>query len=205
MDTTENTWKQTILRALIISGSGILVGFLLYGRAITISTLMPIQFTLSSITAGIVYAALKSQSPRSVWAMLFVWYALITGREAMHNSWLFILAFVYIAGITSAMFAYNYIVARPLANRLVLRPIFAAAITALVNGLIIIALALISYMVYGVHFKIRLDIVNSNVQFGAIIGIAIGIGIEIAEYLIKKLNEDEEEMIAEETTEQKTS
>ncbi len=205
MDTTENTWKQTILRSLIISGSGILVGFLLYGRAITISTLMPIQFTLSSITAGIVYAVLKSQSPRSVWAMLFVWYALITGREAMHNSWLFILAFVYIAGITSAIFAYNYIVARPLANRLVLRPIFAGAITALVNGLIIIALALIQYMVYGVHFKIRLEIVNANVQLGAIIGIAIGIGIEIAEYLIKKLNEDEEEMIAEETTEQKTS
>ena len=205
MDTTENTWKQTILRALIVSTSGILVGFVFYGNAIFVTTLMPYQFIGSSITAGIVYAMLRSQSPQSVWAILFVWYALLTGREGIHNSWLFILYFTYIAGITAAIFAYNYIVARPFANRVALRPIFAAAITAVVNGLIIIALELISYMVYGVHLKFRLDIVNSNAQFGAIIGLAIGIGIEIAEYIIRKLSESGEEDMIEDFTQHKIS
>jgi hypothetical protein len=203
MDKTKKPWKQSILRALIISASGILFGFVLYGNAVFISTLVPVQFTVSSITAGIVYAALKSQSPRIVWAMLLIWYALLTGREALHNSWLFILYFTYIVGITVAIFAYNHIVTKPAVNRVVLRPIFAAAIIAIVNGLIIILLELIQYIVYGIHFRIRLDIVNLNTQFGAIIGIAIGTGIEIAEYLIRKLSEDEEEIMIEDLTQHK--
>ena len=205
MNTIENTWKRSILRALIVSVTGIIAGFILYKNAIFIPTMIPFQFLRSSITAGIVYAALKSQSPRNVWPMLLVWYALLTGQPALHNPWLFYLTFANVAGITFAIFTYNKIVTRPFAKRLVLRLIFAAAITALVNGLIVITLNLIQFAFYHVHFAIRLAIINLNAQFGAIIGISIGIGIEIAEYLIQKLNQSEEEARAEDLTEQKIS
>ena len=203
MHTNENTLRQEILRALIVTASGILVGFALYGNAVFVSTLMPSQFTVCSGTAGIVYTTLKSKKRRKEWAMLIVWYAIYTGQQSMYNSSVLIRSLTCIAGMTFAVLVYNRIVIRPFANRMVLRPIFAAAIVALVNGLLAIALEFIAYMVYHVPFKIQLDTVMSNAHMGAIIGFAIGIGIEIAEYLIRKMHEYKGEVVTEDSTQHK--
>ena len=132
-----------------------------------------------------------------------MWYALLTGHEALHNSWLFILFFAYVAGITCAILAYIEIVKRSFASRIYLRPVIAAAVTAIANGLIIIALQATSYLIFRAPIRIRFDIINLNVQYGTLIGIGIGIGIEIAEFLIQKLNEHEEEILAEDITPKK--
>ena len=60
MNTIENAWKQAILRALIVSLSGIILGFVLYQNAIFVPTMVASQFLKSSITAGIAYAANES-------------------------------------------------------------------------------------------------------------------------------------------------
>jgi len=56
MNIIENPWKHVILRALVISGIGVLVGSIFYRSSVFIPTMRPFQFTVSSISAGIAYA-----------------------------------------------------------------------------------------------------------------------------------------------------
>jgi hypothetical protein len=205
MNTTANDWKHVILRVIVISGVGIIVGFIFYRYSVFIPTMRSFQFTESSITAGIAYAFLKSSTPRNLWASLFVWYVVLTGLLVEFNWWLPILNLAYISGITAAIFIYNRVMNKPFANRAILRIIFGGAITATANGFIIVALGLFSSKSVVSHFTVWLDAIKFNVEIGAVIGLAIGIGIEIAEYLNGKLTEYETELESEDEIVHKTS
>ncbi|MDE3056740.1 MAG: hypothetical protein KGJ59_02115 [Bacteroidota bacterium] len=188
MNTIESTWKHLLLRAAVVSGVGILVGYIFYRSSVFNPHMRAFQFTVSSITAGIAYAMLKSPVPRNLWAALFSWYIILTGLLITFNRWMLILNLVYIIGVTVAIFVYNNVAAKPFLKRAVLRVAFAGAIIATTNGLIIIVLSLVSVRTVIVsHFTTLLKWVNLNMQFGAIIGLAVGIGIELAEYLDKNV------------------
>jgi len=190
MNTIEESWKHIALRVLVISGVGILVGFIFYRGHVIIPTMRSFQFTESSITAGLAYAFWKSSTTRNVFAALFIWYVLATGLFVEFNWWLPILHLAYIGGITASIYLYNIVVKR-YARRAILRIIFAGAIIAVANGFILIVLSLFRFDAAISHLTTRLEWANRNMELGAIIGLAIGIGIEIAEYLNGKFIEHE--------------
>ncbi len=205
MDTIENTWKHIILCAIVISGVGILVGFIFYRYSVFIPTMRPFQFAVSSISAGLAYAFSKSSIQRHLLPALFVWYVVLTGLLVKLTWWSLILNFAYVGGITSAIFVYNYAASKPYSNRIILRIIYAGAIIAIANGLILMFLGIFSVKVIFFHFSVWLSAIEYNVEIGAVIGLAIGLGIEIAEYLNGKMNEYETDLLGEDEIVHKTS
>lgn len=183
MEPNENLWKHLLIRVVIISGIGILVGYVLYRKAVFMPSMVPFQFVESSITAGLAYAFLKKSTYRNMAAALCGWYFIALLTFADINPWLPILYGAYILGITAAILIDDYIITKLGATNPFVRIIFAGAIISVMNGVIIVALRLVSWQFS--HFEWSFK----NMEYGAIIGLAVGIGIELAEYADRKMAE----------------
>jgi len=183
MDSMHDAWKYVVSRALIVSGSGMILGFILYQFLIFTPTMKPSQFTFSSINIGITYAALKSHSPRNGLAALFVWYIIATTVFVQFNWWLLILNVAYIAGMACAVFILQRVVNTRLAQGSLQRIVLAGAVVSVTNALIVIVLTLFSLRVLISHASSIMETIFYNLQIGALIGLATGIGMELAEYL----------------------
>jgi len=204
MKKNENHWKHILLRAAIISGAGIITGYIIYGSSVFVPTMKAFQFTESGVTAGLAYAFFKSSMTRNLWTALFVWYVVLCGLLIEFNWWLLILNLTYIGGITGGILLYNRVVAKPYLNKLFLRIIFAGAIISIANSIIIVVLGIFSLWVVVAHFPVWSDAIWFNMKIGAIIGLAIGIGIELAEYFDGALVEYENNLVDEEESVQRT-
>jgi hypothetical protein len=202
MTTIGSDWKHLLLRAAVISGAGILVGYIFYGGLVFDPTMKASQFFISSITAGLAYAFLKSSKPRNLWAALLIYFIVFAGLRVEVSWWNTILNLVYISLITAAIFVYNYIVRKPFSKYVILRIIFASAITSIANGLIIVVLGAFNVQVIVNQFSHWFEAVEFNVMIGAMIGLAIGVGIELAEYFNSALVEYEERELTENGSEE---
>ncbi|GEM_PF-1396301 len=196
MNTTENSWRHIILRAFIVSGVGILVGFILYRSAVFIPRMWPFQFTVSSIPAGVAYALNKSSMRRHLLPALLIWYIILTGLIVKLTWRSVILNFAYVVVITLAVFVYNYVVTKPFSSKAILRIVFAGAIISIANGSITILSAIYLFKFILANSVVWLNALEHNAEIGAVIGLAIGAGIEIAEYLNNKLCEHEINLIS---------
>jgi len=78
LDTIENIWKHIILPVIVVSGIGILVGFIFNRNQIFIPTMRSFQFTESSVTAGLAYTIFKKPTLRNIWVALFIWDIFLT-------------------------------------------------------------------------------------------------------------------------------
>jgi hypothetical protein len=183
MNSIPDSWKHVISRAMIVLGAGIVLGFVLYQFLVFIPTMKAFQFTMSSITIGIMYAALKGQSIRNGFAALFVWYVILTGLIEEFNSWLLILNLAYIGGMAGATFVHQRVVKTRLIHGAIQRVAVAGVIMAIANGLIVICLATFSWKVAISHAARIVETVYYNLQLGALIGLATGLGMELAEHL----------------------
>jgi hypothetical protein len=182
MASLPDSWKRTLRRALVVAAAGILLGFLFYDFGVFIPTWRASQFTISSITIGITYAALKSASPRNGLAALFVLYILAVGLLVPFNWWLLILDFAYIAGIAATIYLHQRLVKRPIVRGPLMRIALGGVLVSLANGLIIVVLSLFNFHVWLARISIIMEEVRGNLQFGALIGLATASGMELAEY-----------------------
>jgi hypothetical protein len=57
--------KHAVFRALVVSAACIVLGVIIFQNTVFIPTMRAFQFTLSGITAGISYAALKASCIRN--------------------------------------------------------------------------------------------------------------------------------------------
>jgi hypothetical protein len=200
MDTSEeHIWKHVLLRAFAIAGIGVVIGYVFYGDKVFIPTMRASQFMVSSITAGLSYALLKSSAQRNFWSVIFVWYVLLCGVFVEFNRWLIILNAVYIGGISGAILLYTYVVPLKYTNNFMVRIFFAGAIISVANGIIIVVLGFFSFGTIMSHFSVWWESVLFNLKIGSIIGLGVGAGIEIAEYFNGALVEYEEGLAEEET------
>jgi hypothetical protein len=190
MNSNQDTWSRAVLRATVVAGTSILTGFAFYQWQVFTPTMKAFQFAMSGVSAGIAYAALKNQTPRDGLAALFVWYIILTGLIGEFNSWIPILNFVYVAGIASAIFLYEYILRKPFVHRAIQRVVIAGGLVSITNGVIVIVLLLFAPKVALAHQGVAVDAIYSNLKLGALIGLAVGIGIEFADYLMAKLDND---------------
>ena len=191
MTSIENTWKHIILRVIVVSGVGILVGLTLYRSSVFVPTRWAFQFTVSSISAGLAYAFLKSPLRRHLLPALFIWYVILTGLLLRLTWRSLILDLAYIGGVAFVILIYNYGTTKPYLNNVVLRIIYSGAIMTIVNCVIVICLALFSLNSVLSHVSVFLSSIKLNAEIGVIIGLAVGAGIEISEYIIGKLSEYE--------------
>jgi hypothetical protein len=186
MKTLQEIWTCAILRALIVTVLIMIVGFAFYRFWIFDTSMMPFQFTLSGVTAGIAYATAKGPSIRNGLAVLFLWYFVLTSAIFGFNTWLMKLDLIYVAGIAAAIFFYDYFVKKPFFNMAIKRIILAGVLVAVVNGLIIVILSTIASRAMVWRVASTWYMVYKNTELGALIGLAGGCGIEIAEYVVAK-------------------
>lgn len=191
MAPSQNGWSRALLRATVVACSGILAGYALYPSLVFVPTMKPSQFVESSITAGIAIAAFRTSSRRNALAALFIWFVIVPVLAGPFHYWLLVLAFVYVSGIAGAIYCYDIIVHRGFADAPLKRTVLAGGLVALANGLIIIVLSLILFRFSLSHLDAVWTNIVDNLKLGALIGLAVGVGIELAEYAIRRMAEPE--------------
>jgi hypothetical protein len=183
MDTGHIGRNRAISRAVVVSGLGIVVGLVLYRLSVFIPTMRASQFLVSGVSIGLAYAAFRGHAIRNGLAALLVWYAVLTGLIEDFNPWGLILNFAYIGGMAGATFVHQRVVETRFVRGAIQRVALAGAFMAIANGLIVVFLALFSWKVVLTHAATWIEVVYYNLQLGALIGLATGLGMELAEYL----------------------
>lgn len=180
-------FKQSVVRLLIVAGAGIATGYTFFQSAVFNPNARASQFLTSSITSALWYSALKASRLREGLAALFVWYILLSVVLVRPDSWLLLLRLVYVLGLAAAVAVYIYAVKNDLVRGVTQRVAAMGVITALVNGLIIVVLALFSGPLL-FHYPVSIVAAAfENVQLGTLLGIGLGAGMELAEYLVGRI------------------
>jgi len=188
MEMNEAEKVRFATRALIVAGTAIAVGLAIFQGGVFTPTMRAFQFTYSGITAGLFYAAIKEGKLRLGFAALVVWYLVLTFliEHGESNSWLLVLNLSYFVGIAGATYLHGRLVRASLVRGFA-QPVAAMGVlTALANGLIVVVLASSSLRVMLDHPMVVVEQSFRNLQLGTVLGLAIGIGIEIAEYLLRR-------------------
>jgi predicted RNA-binding Zn-ribbon protein involved in translation (DUF1610 family) len=182
--------KEPILRGVTVAAAGLAIGFAFYQWQIVIPHMRAFQFTVISITAGIFYAAIKQPAIRNGLAALLVWYVLLTFLIERFDPWHLILNFVYIAVIAVVVYLDVYASGRlPLGGRLQ-RIAAMLTLTAVGNALIILIIGLILLREALSKPQVLVDSSFFNLKLGGLVGLGLGIGMEIAEYVIAQLSSE---------------
>ena len=185
MSSKGNTLLNALLRFIIVTGLIIAAGYVVYRNAVFIRTMWPYQFFLTGITVGVAYMAFKSTSRNNGFLILLIWFFLVLsnilliGREALH-SWHIILRSIYVISMTCAIYLYVRSLGKSLMSTVIKRIMAATIIIAVINGVIVIILGILS----SGRPSEMLQAIYHNIAIGGQIGILTGIGIEIAEYVI---------------------
>ena len=184
MSSSRNHVFRSVYRTLVVVVTGMMTGLLFYGSLIFVPTKSPFQFTLSGITAGLFYGVSKSMSYRSALAAALIWCVVSTLLD-VHNWWLFVVSLVYITGIATSVFVYMMLVKRPLFNGILQRVATISLLTGIFNALVILLLYAIQYTFIYARLSTVASFALENFQLGTLVGLGIGIGIEIAEYFLR--------------------
>jgi predicted RNA-binding Zn-ribbon protein involved in translation (DUF1610 family) len=190
MEPTELFSKQPILRGVIVAVAGLAIGFAFYQWEIFSPHMRAFQFTVVSITAGIFYAAMKQPAIRNGLAALLVWYVLLTFLIERFDPWHLVLNFVYIAVIAVVVYLDVYAAGRlPLGGRLQ-RIAAMLTLTAVGNALIILIIGLILLQEALSNPQVLVDSSFFSLKLGGLVGLGLGIGMEIAEYVIARISSE---------------
>lgn len=188
MNRKERSKAALLVRLALIPACVITVGYLLYSGNVFIPTMRPFQFVMSGITAGLAYAFFITRAYRTGIAALLVWYVIATGLLVDFNWWLPILDLGYIAGIGGTVRIYVEFRKHPVLPGPVLRTILAGTFFSLANGCIILFLSLFSPQIVLKDVERWASIVVGNMELGAVIGLAAGIGFELSDGLIDRFD-----------------
>jgi hypothetical protein len=183
MSTLQGHLKPLLVRLLVITTSGLLVGYLFRGSSIFNPSTVAFQFTFNSITAALFYSTMKSSSTRNALVVALVWYLLST-LTYPKNVHMIVMYLVYVAAILAAVFFYIHLIRRTMFQGIVQRIVAFSLLTATLNGIVVIVLEIIWTIFTGAHFQRTSAIVFENFQLGALIGLGVGVGIQIAEYML---------------------
>lgn len=182
-DNVRNTLLRMVLVLCVTTGFGLLF----FQHAVFDQRMMASQFLTSGVTAAIAYAAWKSGRWRDGLAALLVWYIVRVFLITEYNWWLLVLSFAYVGGIAAGIFLFVTFVRKEIVRGMMQRIASAGVIIAITNALIMIFLGLWSWGAVTASPGYFASMVFRNLQFGTLIGVAVGIGAECAEYILVKL------------------
>jgi hypothetical protein len=176
---------HTILRLIVVACLILGFGLVFFRLNVFSMRLTASQFLTSGVTAAIAYAALQTPRRRDLLAALFVWYIVLVFFVTQYTPWLLALYAAYVAGIAAAVYIYVLFVRKNIVRGTVQRVAAAGVITAVINALIMVILGLFSWRAVTASLGFYASLVFRNLQFGTLIGISFGIGVECAEYAIR--------------------
>ena len=179
--------KQAMIRFLSVSGLIIAIAFLIYRDGVFTPTMWPFQFLISGISIGIAFTTFRDKNYREGLALLLLWYLVITGLVSQGNSWIFILEGAYTVIIAAAVYLYIYIVRKSFIKNEISRIFVSTLILGIFNSLIILVLSLYSLQSLFNHFPSIIDAMFLNLKIGAMLGLFMGGGIVLADYLVDAL------------------
>jgi hypothetical protein len=183
MSTLQGHLKSLLVRLLVITISGLLIGYLFRGSSIFDPSAVAFQFTFNSITAALFYSTMKSSSTRNALVVALVWYLLNT-LTYPKNVHMMVMYLVYVAAILVTVMLYLRSIRRPMFQGTVQRIVAFSLLTALLNGLVVVVLEIIWTVFAGAQFQRTSAIAFENFQLGALIGLGVGAGIQLAEYML---------------------
>ncbi|MCX6121266.1 MAG: hypothetical protein NTX44_06565 [Ignavibacteriales bacterium] len=186
------TLKQAIVRCFAISGFIIAIAFLIYRAEVFTPTMWPFQFLVSGITIGIAFTTFREKNYRGGIALLILWYLVLTIPTSQGNSWIFILEGVYAVIISAAVYLYIHIVGKSFIKNEIFRIITSTLIIGIFNSLIILVLGLYTLQSLFRNFPSIVDAMFLNLKIGGMLGLFMGVGIELSDYLIDTLYKNKE-------------
>jgi hypothetical protein len=92
-----------------------------------------------------------------------------------------------VAGIAAAVFLYCYFVRKEVVRGLLQRVAAAGVILAIANALIILFLGMFNLHTVSASPGSYASAALRNLQIGTLIGIGFGLGVELAEYIIRRV------------------
>lgn len=176
--------KRAIVRCVITSGLIISLAYLIYRTAIFTPTMWAFQFLISGITIGIAYTTFRDKNYREGLVLLLLWYIIIVSAISQGNYWIFILEGAYTVIIALAVYVYLLIVSKSFVKNEISRIIVSTIIIGLFNCFIVVVLNLYSIQSIFAHFPNLLDAMFLNLKIGAMLGLFMGVGIELANYFV---------------------
>lgn len=186
MSDIATTWKIGLVRAICPVLGSILLGLVLFQFSIFVPTQKASQFVFSGVAAGISYAFLKSSSLRNMLAAQLVWFIVIRVRVGEVSLWLLLLDATYIAGIAAAVYAWLTLSDRSYVRTSVQRIVAAGVLVAVANAIIVFVLGVFAAGAVTSHPTSWFEAILFNLQIGTLIGLAVGAGAELAEWLVTK-------------------
>lgn len=181
------TLKQAIIRCFTISGLIIAIAFLIYRAEVFTPTMWPFQFLVSGITIGIAFTTFREKNYWGGLALLLLWYLVLTIPTSQGNSWIFILEGVYTVIISAAVYLYIHIAGKSFIKNEISRIVTSTLVIGIFNSLNILVLSLYTLQSLFSHFPSIVDAMFLNLKIGAMLGLFMGVGIELADYLIDAL------------------
>ena len=175
--------KHLIFRILVVAASGIVAGYCFRGSLIFVPTTVSFQFTYSTITVALFYGFSKSLSFRDALVAVLVWYVLSTLLDVKNGSTM-VMYLVYVAGISTAVHIYLRIISRPLFRGVLQRIASFSLLLAALNAAIIVVLKVLWAIIWNLTFQRTFQLLLDNFQLGALIGLGLGAGIQLAEYVL---------------------
>ncbi len=186
-ESTQDVAKHTILRMVVVACAILGFGLVFFRLKVFDVGMIASQFLAGGITAAIAYSALKTPRWRDGFVALLVWYIVLTFLVVQYHAYLLILNFAYVAGIAAAVYLYYYFVRKEVVRGLLQRVAAAGVILAIANAFIILFLGMFNlHAVYASPGSYASTILR-NLQLGTLVGIGFGLGVEIAEYIIRRM------------------
>ncbi|GEM_PF-2673514 len=183
MKTRKSDLFQTIIRICVIFLTGILFGFIFYGNYIFLPTSSSAQFVFSGATVAIFYSILKKYALKNAVGIVLLYY-FFSSMAFMPNKWILVLFLVYITTVSTAVYLYQRFKKITFLNGIFQRVASLSVLLAVSNVLALSILALVQILIsYDNHLSF-IDSALHNFQLGALIGVSLGIGIEVVEYLL---------------------
>lgn len=181
-----------ILVIALIGGSVLVFSLIVYGAQVFNPAMSASAYTVNAITLGIGYTMWRSRNFRDGMTMLFVWYVVVTGLFFHPHAgwWNFTMEAVYLCGLACAAGLYVYVADTKLQLwHWVQRWILWTLIIGIAHGCIIILLQVISMRIK-LHPYQTLNYAYLNLRSGTMVGLISGIGLQLAEYLPHKKQEE---------------
>lgn len=176
--------KRAIIRFIIIAGFIIALAYLIYQIAIFTPTMWPFQYFISGITIGLAYVTFIDKNYRVGLVLLLLWYFILVGVIAKGNSSVFILEGTYTCIIALAVYLYIIIIGKPFIKNEISRIIASTIILGLCNSFIVLVLYLYTIPSLFAHYPFMLNAMFLNMRIGAILGLLMGVSIELSNYFI---------------------
>jgi hypothetical protein len=179
--------RKTLLRSIVVGCVTVGFGLLFFRLSVFDTRMVAFQFLVSGVTAAVFYPFLKSGRRWEGLVPLAVWFLLLTFFIGQYTPFLPVNNFLYVTGIAAAVGVYESLVRRELLRGLLQRVASAGVIIAIANAVIYALLSLRFWPAVSTSFGYYASMAFRNLQFGTLIGIGFGLGVEAAEYLVPRM------------------